>query len=275
MEQIGNMTLELINQVGILRFRDWENLDFINHAFSTRLGGVSENEFSSMNFSFGRGDSSENVLENYRRFCQAANFPYENLVSSSQVHKTVIRRVGKQNGGCGIWKPQEALGVDGLCTNEPGVVLVTHYADCTPLYFVDPVKKCIGAAHAGWRGTVAQIGRIMVERLQSEFGSNPGDILAAIGPSIGKECYEVDDAVATQAKKLPIDVEAVLTPKENGKYWFDLWECNRRIIHSAGVPFENITVGGVCTMCHPELLFSHRYTAGKRGGMAAFLMLVQ
>ena len=273
MEQIGNMILEQREDVAFLRFLEWQNLDFVNHAFSTRFGGVSKGIFSSMNLSFGRGDGDENVLENYRRFCHACGFPWEGLISSSQVHKTVIRRVRMENRGCGVWRPQEVDGVDGLCTDEPGVVLITHFADCTPLYFVDPVRRCIGAAHAGWRGTVAQIGRIMVERLEQEFGSRPEDILVAIGPSIGRECYEVDETVAQPAKNLGLDTEAFLIEKENGKYWFDLWECNRQILLRAGIRNDHIAVGGVCTRCHAELLFSHRATGGKRGGMAAFLML--
>ena len=273
MQTVGRMTYEERDGVGILRFADWEGLSFLNHAFSTRLGGVSEGVFSSMNLSFGRGDSRENVLENYGRFCRAAGFPYEGLISSAQIHETVIRRVGKENAGSGIWREQEAPGVDGLCTDEPGAVLVTHYADCVPLYFADPVKKCVGLAHAGWRGTVKQIGKKMTEALAREFGSDPKDIFAGIGPSIGVECYEVDDPVADAVKALPISPEGVLFPKGNGKYQLDLWECNRRILLSAGIPPEHIAVGGVCTMCHHDLLFSHRFTHGERGGMAAFLAI--
>ena len=274
MERIGNMLYQEQNGVGMLTFADWEQLSFVNAAFSTRKGGVSEREFSSMNLAFGRGDPDEHVLENYRRFCAAAGFSYEMLVSSAQVHDTVIRRVGSANAGCGVWNPQEAPGTDGLVTDEPGVVLVTHYADCVPLYFADPEHRCIGLAHAGWRGTVAEMGRKMVEKMQAEFGTRPEALYAAIGPSIGSCCYEVDTPVAEQFSALPdVPEAAILNPQGAGKYRLNLWECNRRILENAGIPANQITVGGVCTMCHSDLLFSHRATGGVRGGLSAFLSI--
>ena len=161
-----------------------------------------------------------------------------------------------------------------MITNEPGVVLVTYYADCVPLYFVDTAKKAIGLAHAGWRGTVAEMGARMVEAMQTEFGSNPNDILAAIGPSIGQCCYEVDAPVYEKVMALTeIAPDECLQPKEEGKYMLDLWEVNRRVIMHAGVPDENIMVGRVCTCCHSTLLFSHRVMGAKRGGMAAMMAL--
>lgn len=274
MRIIGNMLYHEVNNVGFLSFQDWDGMPAVRAAFSTRLGGVSQQEFSTMNLAFGRGDPAENVCENYRRFCAAAGFSYDLLVSSAQVHRTVIRRVGKENAGCGIWKPQEAPGIDGLCTDEPGVVLVTHYADCVPLFFADPVRRCIGLAHAGWRGTVAGMGREMVERMRLEFGCQPENLHAAIGPSIGPCCYEVDVPVAEQFASLEgVPRDKILTPHGRGKFLLNLWECNRRIIELAGVPAAQITVGAVCTMCHSDLLFSHRATGGVRGGLAAFLSL--
>lgn len=276
MKTIGNMLYREENGVGILSFRAWEALPFVRDAFSTRLGGVSEREFSSMNLAFGRGDPEENVRENYRRFCAAAGFSYEAAVSSAQVHDTVIRRVGMENAGCGIWKPQEAPGTDGLVTDEPGVVLVTHYADCVPLYFADPERRCIGLAHAGWRGTAAEMGKKMVERMCAEFGSRPESLHAAVGPSIGPCCYEVDAPVAEQFSTIEgVPPESILTAHGEGKFLLNLWECNRRILEAAGVPAGQIAVGEVCTMCHSDLLFSHRATGGVRGGLAAFLSICE
>ena len=227
-----------------------------------------------MNLNFNRGDSDANVLKNYHLFCDAVGFDFHKLVASAQDHHTVVRRVTSKEAGIGIWRPKDMQSVDGLITNEPGVVLVTYYADCVPLYFVDTAKKAIGLGHAGWRGTVAEMGARMVEAMQTEFGSNPNDILAAIGPSIGQCCYEVDAPVYEKVMALTeIAPDECLQPKGEGKYMLDLWEVNRRVIMHAGVPDENIMVGRVCTCCHSNLLFSHRVMGAKRGGMAAMMAL--
>ena len=274
MERIQNMTIQENHGVPYLTFSRWDSWDWINHAFSTRLGGVSQNEFSSMNLNFGRGDKEEAVMENYRRFCQAAGFDPDKLVASAQDHHTHVRRVGAEEAGAGIWKPKDYSSVDGLITNEPGIVLVTYYADCVPLYLIDPKKKAIGLAHAGWRGTVAQMGREIVEAMRREFSSRPEDLFAAIGPSIGVCCYEVDEPVREQILAVPeVNGCECLLPAGDGKYMLDLWELNRRIFCKAGIPSEQITVGKVCTKCHKDLLFSHRVMGAKRGGMAAMLSI--
>lgn len=271
---MGNMELQENNGVSFFTFPAWSALPFVTHAFSSREGGVSQHEFATMNLNFNRGDSDEHVLENYRRFCSAVGFDFNKLVASAQDHHTVIRRVTSEQAGIGIWKPRDMQSVDGLITNEPGVVLVTYYADCVPLYFVDPVKKAIGLAHAGWRGTVAEMGARMVQAMQTEFHSNPGDLLVAIGPSIGSCCYEVDAPVYEKVMALSyISPKDCLQPVSEGKYMLDLWEVNRQVLIHAGVPENQITVGDVCTRCHSDLLFSHRLMGAKRGGMAAMMAL--
>lgn len=273
-KQLANMHLRENHGVAYLTFPCFEKLDFIRHSFSTRVGGVSKDEFASMNLSFNRGDPDETVLQNYHRICDAVGYDFHKLVASAQDHHTVVRHVTSEQAGVGIWKPRDLQSVDGLITNEPGVVLVTYYADCTPLYFVDPVKKAIGLSHAGWRGTVAEMGNRTVEAMTATFGSNPKDILAAIGPSIGQCCYEVDDPVMEAVRKLSyVRLETVLQPKENGRYMLNLWELNRQIIGAAGVPLEQIVIGGVCTRCHSDLLFSHRVMGAQRGGLAAMLSI--
>jgi len=261
------------NGVGFLTFPALEALPFLRHAFSTRIGGVSGEEFSTLNLAFGRGDPDENVMENYRRICAAAGFGPDSMVSSAQVHRTVVRRVGRQNCGEGFTRPKPE-GVDGLITDEPGVTLVTHHADCAALYFADPVQKAIGLSHAGWRGTAARIGAETVRSMVREFGSRPEDIICVIGPSIGPCCFEVDAPVYEIFVGMD-DLSPVDWTREDGggKYHIDLWEANRRILMSAGVPEQNISVSGLCTQCHPDLLFSHRASQGKRGGLAAFLAL--
>lgn len=268
------MTLNTKGSVAYLTHNNLSKIDFINHAFSTRLGGVSTGEFSSMNLSFGRGDSNENVIQNYKLFCAAAGFDYNTIVSSKQDHHTIIRRVSRNDVGIGIWKPADMESVDGLITNQSGVTLVTHYADCTPLFFVDTVNKAVGLAHGGWRGTVAGIAYITIQRMIEEFGTNPDNLICAIGPAISKCCYEVDKPVYEQFNKLTqLSRADFITPKANGKYIIDLHEVNKQFMQLAGVRKENISVGDVCTMCNSELLFSHRASKGKRGGMVAMMCI--
>lgn len=274
---VGGMELEIHNGVGILRFPGWLGLEGITHAFSTRLGGVSGNEFAAMNLGYGRGDPDENVEENYRRFCAAAGFDPESPVCGCQVHKTEIRRVGRSHRGLGIWEANDCDSADGLCTNEAGVTLVVFAADCVPVYFVDPVNRAIGLAHAGWRGAAAGMPEVMVRRMEREFGTKPGDILAAIGPSICKDCFEVDEPVAKAFLALEGAEHFVAGPTLTGggeeKYHVDLWECCRRSLLAAGVTAEHITVGRVCTMEESNLVFSHRKTRGQRGSNCAMLAL--
>ncbi|MCI6823817.1 MAG: peptidoglycan editing factor PgeF [Ruminococcus bromii] len=268
------MKLNNVNSVPYLTYNSLSEIDFINHAFSTRLGGVSTDEFTSMNLAFNRGDSPENVTENYKRFCKSAGFDYESLTASSQDHHTFVRAVTKENVGVGIYKPKDIESVDALITNEPGVTLVTYYADCTPLFFVDTKQKAIGLAHAGWRGTVGRIGDNVIKKMQRLYGSDPSDIKAAIGPAISVCCYEVDKPCADNFLALDeLDSTKFVFPKGNGKFMIDLLETNRQILVHAGVKNENITVSDVCTNCNNELLWSHRATKGHRGTMSAFMCI--
>ena len=268
------MKLNNVNSVPYLTYNSLSEIDFINHAFSTRLGGVSTDEFTSMNLAFNRGDSPENVTENYKRFCKSAGFDYESLTASSQDHHTFVRAVTKENVGVGIYKPKDIESVDALITNEPGVTLVTYYADCTPLFFVDTKQKAIGLAHAGWRGTVGRIGDNVIKKMQSLYCTDPSDMKAAIGPAISVCCYEVDKPCADNFLALDeLDSTKFVFPKGNGKFMIDLLETNRQILVHAGVKNENITVSDVCTNCNNELLWSHRATKGHRGTMSAFMCI--
>ena len=273
--QSNTMTLNSPASVPYLTYNSLSEIKFINHAFSTRLGGVSEGEFTSMNMAFNRGDNPENVTENYKRICKSAGFDFDSLTASAQDHNTFVRAVTSENKGVGIYKPRDLHSVDALITNEKGVTLVTYYADCTPLFFVDIKQKAIGLAHAGWRGTVGRIGEKVVKKMTELYGTNPADIIAAIGPAISVCCYEVDKPCADNFYALSdLDSSRFVFPKENGKYMIDLLETNRQILVAAGVKNENITVSDVCTNCNSELLWSHRATKGKRGTMSAFMCIV-
>lgn len=270
---IGTMHLRIAeNGVGLLRFDDWEKLPGVAHAFSTRIGGVSQREFAAMNLGFNRGDDEADVVENYRRFAEANGVPLMAMTAGAQDHNINVRRVTRENAGVGIWKPKDMESVDGLVTDEKDLPLVIYCADCVPLYFYDPEHEAIGLSHAGWRGTVNGMAKATVEKMQAEFGTDPAKLLAAIGPSIAKECFEVDEPCAAEFLALP-ESEAFVFDDHNGKFHVDLWECNRRYMLRCGVKPENITVGGVCSMCNSDLIFSHRVTKGKRGSNAAVLCL--
>lgn len=254
-------------------FPAFDELPGIIHGFSSRLGGVSEGFLSSMNLSFSRGDEPERVRENFRRIAESIGFSEKDLVFSMQTHTANVRRVGREDCGRGLERPVGYCDVDGLVTNEPGVVLATFYADCVPLFFVDPVHHCIGLSHSGWRGTVGKIGKATVKTMAREFGSDPGDLLAAVGPSICQECYEVSEEVIGLFRE---NFAEELWPKlfyrkDNGHYQLNLWEANRLIFQEAGILPQHITVTDICTACNPELLFSHRASGGKRGNLAGFL----
>lgn len=268
------MTLNENKGVPFLTYNRLSQIDFIRHAFSTKHGGVSTDEWTSMNFAFSRGDKAENVIENYKIFSDAVGFDYNSLVTSSQDHNTYVRPVTKNECGIGIWREKDMMSVDALITNEPNVTLVTHYADCTPLFFVDTVGKAIGLAHAGWRGTVGRIGEEVLRKMTSLYGTNPKDVVVAIGPAISKCCYEVDRDCAENFYNLKdLDNSKFIFPKNEVKYMIDLLETNRQIVMKAGVKKENIVLSDLCTKCNSNLLWSHRATNGHRGTMCAFMCI--
>lgn len=270
---VGQMQLHIAeNGVGVLTFPEFSSKPELIHGFSTRIGGVSEGEFSSMNLGLSLGDSLENVQENYRRFAAAVGVPAERMVAGAQDHNTNIRRVSMEHAGIGIWLEKDMDSIDGLCTDATGLPLLIYCADCVPLYFYDGVNRAIGLAHAGWKGTAAGMGAVMVERMMREFGTVPENLQVAIGPSICKECFEVDLPVAEVFLALPCSDRFVFEGSHE-KYLVDLWECNRQSLLSAGVLSENIHMGDVCSMENSDLIFSHRKTRGHRGGNAAVLCL--
>ena len=242
----------------------------IPHCFSTRYGGVSQGDLSSLNLGIHRGDRPANVLENYRRLGQAVGFSVHDLVFCRQVHSAVVARVGRGERGQGLFFPVEQAR-DGIITNEPGVALTAFSADCTPVLLYDPVARAIGAVHAGWRGTAAGIVRSAVEQLQQAFGSRPADIRAAIGPCISQCCFETD-ADVPQAMLQALGDEAKPAIAQQGeKYHVDLKAINRLWLQRAGV--EQIDISTDCTCCQPERFWTHRKVGNRRGSLAAIIML--
>ena len=272
----GTTELKEENHVPYIQFKNLSATGIVKHGFSTRKGGVSTGIFSSMNLNFKRGDDPDAVMENYRRMAAALNMRVEDMVLSDQTHTTNVRVITEEDRGKGILRPQDYSDVDGMITNVPGIVLVTSYADCVPLYFVDPVRKAIGLSHSGWKGTVGHIGQKTVWKMHEVYGSEAKDIVAAIGPSICQSCYEVSDDVAEafRANFTADEAADILLDKGNGKYQLDLWKANWYVLTDAGILPEHLSVTDLCTACHPDLLWSHRKTNGQRGGLSAFLSLI-
>lgn len=269
--------LNLRNKTPYIEFPILKQIPFIKHGFSTRLGGVSEQHLATLNLSFNRNDKPDSVCTNYQNICKSMGIPVESLVFSDQIHDTKIYCATKKDMAGKELGQKKLNGIDGLITNEPGVTLVTSYADCVPLFFVDVKKRAIGLSHSGWRGTVGRIGAKTVLAMKDAFGTNSTDLLAVIGPSICQECYEVSKDVALQFESefLTEQIDSLLVKKENGKYQLDLWKANQIILEEAGIPKENISVAAICTCCNNGLLFSHRASNGMRGNLNGFLQITE
>lgn len=281
------MQLTYINDTKTCEINEKDNVTYITfqklsqysedlmHGFSTRLGGVSKNHLGSMNLSFTRGDERENVLENHRRFANALEYDETQLVFSNQVHLTNFHKVTKEDCGKGITRESDILEIDGLVTDEPGIPLITFYADCVPLFFYDPMKKVIAMAHSGWKGTVERIGAKMISYMKEEYHSNPKDIVCAIAPSICQKCYEVSEDVALRFLDVFGDKygDELLYKKENGKYQLNLHKACEITLLEAGITKEHLDITDICTCCNPEFLFSHRASNGMRGNLAGVMML--
>lgn len=264
-----------INKKGELSFITFPKLSScgaVRHAFTTRNGGVSKGFLSSMNMSFGRGDEIEAVKENYRRICEAVGISTSELVLSCQTHTDNVIGVTKEDCTTGFDKPSFS-DVDGLITDCEGVALVTQYADCTPLLFCDPVRRVVANSHSGWRGTAKMIGAVTVEKMVKDYGCKRENIIAAIGPCICKNCYEVDDPVFEQFSDMPIDLGGVFTPVTENHYLLDLRLANKKILMLAGIREDNIDIADLCTCCESQELFSHRAMGNNRGNLAAIIAL--
>lgn len=270
------LTMKEKDGVPYLTFPALEETNMVVNAFSTRLGGVSEGVWSSMNLSFTRGDKEEHVRENYCRMTKALGVKKENMVLAYQTHTTNVHFVTMEDAGKGIIKDRDYRDVDGLITDVPGLVLVTFFADCVPLYFLDKKHKAIGLSHSGWRGTVKRMGQVTMDEMAKNFGSKPEDMIVCVGPSICQDCFEVGEEVIEKFKEAfdkKWKKELFYPNGKPGKYQLDLWKANEIIFLEAGVRPENIHVTNICTYCNPNLLYSHRRMGEKRGNLCAFLGL--
>ncbi len=288
------------NGVSYLCFDNFIKAGLIKHFFSTRIGGVSSGCYESLNLSFSRGDTDHNVSENRRLVSQATGIYISSALSMKQVHGVKVHVVSSK---------EEGLVGDGLITNTPDLPLTTYHADCVPIYFYDPLKKVIGLAHAGWRGTVSSIASVMVSRMVEAMGCRPRDILAGIGPSICRDCFEVDFPVYQEflktlgfsekfmRQKNSLNEKNISTPNKSQnersiseqakhqdetlseaqlsepKFLIDLWAVNKEILIQTGLRPENIETTELCTKCHEDMFYSHRRDGDKRGAMLAAIEL--
>lgn len=268
--------VEADNGVIYFTFEHFERTGLVKHAFTSRLGGVSKGCFESLNLCMTRGDDEKDVLENHRLMAEALGYNMGQVVHSAQTHTDHVIVVDGSMAGNGVTKPQKLQDVDGMITNVPGLMLMTFYADCTPILLLDPVRKVVGECHAGWKGTRLAIAAKTVRLMEETYGSRPEDILAAIAPSICQDCYEVSadllDAFTESfgAEECGHFFNAGQRP---GHYQLNLWEANYRILTGAGLLPEHIEVTDLCTRCNPDLFYSHRVMGNARGNLAAIIGL--
>lgn len=239
------------------------------HCFTTRFGGVSQGALASLNLGIHRGDRPGNVLKNYQILGKSLGFDIRDLVFTRQTHTNIVRAVDGSNRGEGLFYPVEPE-CDGLVTNTPGLVLAAFTADCTPILLSDPVTGAVGAVHAGWRGTVADIAGNAVRAMAEHYGADPKNIHAAIGPNIGACCFETHaDVPGAVRTALGEGADAFIVPA-GGKFCVDLKGVNAELLRRAGV--REIEISTDCTACRPDRFWSHRRVGGARGSLAAIIV---
>lgn len=242
------------------RYLHFPNLQ-VPHGFSTRVGGVSEGPYRSLNIGQTTKDAPSRVHENRQRLAREVGVPLVRTLS--MVHGNHVVRVDRN--------PPVVREGDACITDRPGVPMMITTADCVPIFFHDPVRGAVGLAHAGWRGTVAGIAAETVAAMAREYGSQAGDLQVAVGPAIGPCCFEVDDDVAEPFRQRFPGKDLVAT--RVNKFTVDLWRANLRVLLEAGVAEERIRISRVCTSCREDLFFSYRRDRTVTGRMAALIAL--
>jgi len=255
---------------------DWQKkLPSLSVGFSARNDDKDRGIYRGMNMALHVGDHQDEVIKNRLELAKMLNFSFAAWTSAEQVHGNNVEIVGLNQRGNGRMTREDALqDTDGILTNQPDILLTSFYADCVPLFFLDPLKKVIGLAHAGWKGTALKIAEKMVQAMSETYNSNISDILVVIGPAIGQCCYEVNEQVARQFMETELYFgDGAIIDKKNGHYDLDLKKINKEILKKAGILPNNIEVSGWCTSCNNELFFSHRKEQGKTGRMASWIGL--
>lgn len=269
---IDKYVLNNRNGIKYYSFPILSDTGLVTDAFSTREGGVSKGIYSKMNLSLKLDDNRADVMENIRLFCDALELNSKNIVMSNQTHSNKVRCVDERDIGTGIYKAAYTDDVDGLITNVSGIVLMTFYADCVPVYFLDEKKKVIALSHSGWRGTYNEITKNTIELMNEKYECEPENIKVVTGPCICKDCYEVSIQLGEQFANKFSDAQDAIE-FSNNKCHLDLSKIIKNTALSCGIKKENFVISGICTCCQSELLHSHRATGGKRGLNAAVLCL--
>ncbi|KGP74851.1 hypothetical protein JT05_14070 [Desulfosporosinus sp. Tol-M] len=243
-------------------------------AFSTRLGGYSREPYKSLNLSYSVGDEKDKVKLNRELLCNHLGIEVKQLVAGAQVHNATVEKVSIVHRGRGALEYETAISsVDAMVTNEKGVPLIGIFADCVPIYLFDPINEAIGLVHSGWRGTCLGISKKAINSLVNNYGCNPKDIIAAIGPSIGPCCFEVDNKVVDIFKESIVDVNKHMIKVSHDKWKVSLWDIIERQMIECGLNRDNIINFNLCTSCKKELFFSYRREGNPSGRMATLLML--
>jgi hypothetical protein len=261
----GTMQALVEGDLPYFRFTGFPEDGVQNHAVFTRHGGVSPAPFDSLNLSVSVADSRDKVYANRRRAYGLYGRDTDSVVHAHLVHGADVARVTRADDGG--WQPH----IDGLITDEPGCALTMNYADCTPIFLYDPVRRAIGLGHAGWKGAIQDLPGALVRAMQAAFGSKPAELLAAIGPSIGPCCYEVGDPVVGQVRAQFANGHRLLHNNGGPRPHFDLPEANRQRLQDAGL--RQIEMSGLCTACRTDLFFSHRAEKGRTGRFGVMFML--
>ena len=272
-EKTENYQLHKEGERQYLTFCRMDQYKELRHLFTTRRGGVSEGCCASWNFGERHLDTDENILQNFEILGQVLGADTDQMVTSAQTHTTNIKVVTAEDRGKGVVRERNYKDIDGLVTDERNIAIITGHADCNAIFFFDPVRQVIGLAHSGWRGTLAGIGTVMVSKMKAEYGCDPVDIIAGIGPSLCQDCFEVDEDVAESFFDAD-EVYREFAYQRGCKSYIDLKGIIRHDLQAAGVKAENLLDMELCSKCNKDLFFSHRGHQGKRGLMIAAMMLV-
>lgn len=286
-----NYRLHQQGEVKWLTFPELDAYPELVHAFTTRHGGVSTGEKTSLNFGKGPDETWDNILENYRVLAAALSeeagqpglVSREHMVRTDQTHTANVLTVTEEHLSMGILREREYTDIDGLITNKKGIALITSHADCNALFFYDPKQQAIGLAHSGWKGTLQEIGAQVIRQMSAEYGTQPEDVIVGIGPALCQTCFEVDEDVAqkfyqknpawqTMAFQREIGICSE-TGEERRKHYVDLKSVVRETLIRSGVKPEKIHDMGLCSKCRPDLFYSYRGQKGKNGNMVSVMML--
>ncbi|MDD4801839.1 MAG: peptidoglycan editing factor PgeF [Syntrophomonas sp.] len=264
---------EMINRQGMqfISLDTWlrEGIDI---AFSTRIGGVSKGVYNSLNLGLHVGDNSDLVLENRRRWLSIFGAGLDDMVACEQVHGSEVKRVNRMHRGKGARKLSEViLNCDAMITNEPGIYLVSFYADCIPVYLYDPVNRAIGMSHSGWKGTMQKISVNTLLAMQQEYNTGIEDVYIFLGPGIGPCCFQIQPDLLAKVEAEFNSFHDIINISENNLITWDLLETSRQLLVQAGVNPLKISACNLCTACHEDYFYSYRRDSGNTGRMGALI----